>query len=1290
MLRFKRPFVWLLLAALIVSMFPGSYNSKVSADSTLFFSPDDATLRQTVSLDPNATGNSTSTNGVIDRSKVLQTSNANLVVTGSYSQVTGSTMRVVVEQLTQNPDSKKWETDVNRQTSGVVTTDTSSPDNRFVTSGITLFNGYNKITFSGLQGNLTRSVSFYVLYTNIPYVTSLKVLGGPSALDLNEGTKVVVPSSSITLQGKAANATKVSISLDGGTPLQTSLLEDGTFFTPALTLMPGERKLQIVVRNASDSITLERIVYYFDKSQPFAKLNIIHATQTESLLNDSNPTLTTADVTTANLSGEILVPYGKNPFDATHVSFKLDKGATATEIELPVTITNAIQIPGVDGITPAYWLAQFTTTGNKVPVNVNPSLNKISLSVDYDDYSMSRDYKFTYLPNETVIQEMYYLKDYAGSGDITTKLPLNGQEVEKNNFYILVKSNVSPQTAKLMVSYLPLSNVTELSPIVGAPSTLLNTERIYHITDFPVGQQTVQFRYGTSKSFFNAAVSYISKNYIYVNNLNDGDTYTVDSKSNPNLVLKGEYFGFENIDSAQLQVNGTDSESTATGWTPLGFKVDNDHRTFNLPLPVTSTGPLVYGENKIVLTGVSKSGNNSRKVTKELRIYILDKNVSDLKQFHPTLGGDTRPTFTKTSHTNEDESNKILAYSSAFTFKDEKYVTGENKYDLVLRGGGATILNLYRGSELVFSSVTQPLMLTDIEEVITRGYPENTANAKLIYDYNGTSSDFLLRLRDIPFESTSDSHIYNLELINNTGARTTQRLEIAREQVPYRILSPVATVGDQIIVNKNFVRFDIEAEGATKVLIGKEEAIRRSDLPNRFTFDYVGLKADKSNAVKIQIVGKDSTLNETVNVYYASAVQIDTQYMAEKVATKYTVFNNALSLTFPKGTLMKGYTSAGAAKYYPDTKLLFGIADPRDGVVERKNDYGSTIDGTRVTNDITPVLTIPQELTLRFTSTAETNNFTRVSDIYWLSGGLGETASSPATNGLAPYSIEGKFTQIDLARKILPSQRGKLTLSFSPSIVDEVGTTITVFRYTDAGAWENVGGEVNNKAHTITVNFDEFGYYTVMKLRRGYLDITNHPWARNVLNGLFSKGIMSNLRADAFGADDTTTRGEFASLLVKGLSIPLSYTDQQTFFDVVPEAKTTTWSYNYIETAARAGIITGLSDGFFGPDQSLTREQAAVMIARALKLKMSANDAKLLTSLGKSFVDSGSMDFYSRPAIEAVSKAKIMEGNATTITGQAKPVYNFNPKGKLTRAEAGKIAVALLQKSTSIFPKTFN
>ncbi|AIQ26398.1 S-layer homology domain-containing protein [Paenibacillus sp. FSL H7-0737] len=1305
MQRFKRPFVWLMLAALIVSMFPGKYTPIAAAattSSTTFFSPDDLTLRNTVLLKQDVVPTTATPNpeGLISRSSVYKISNPTFSITGTYSQVTSSTMKVTVEQLTQDT-TKKWVTDSTRLTTGTVTTDNNSPDNRFVASGLVLYTGFNKITFSGMQGNLQRSESFYVLYDQVPYVTELKVLGGPSALNLNEGTQVVVPVSTVTLQGKVANATKVSVSVNGGTALQTSLLEDGTFFTPALNLNPGLSTLKIVIQNASDSITIDRSVYFFDKDQPFASLNINHNSVDYNILNDKVPTLT-ADLTpsVAGFTGQVLVPYNVAPFE-TNAKLTLNKGTGNEKVVTIKKVEEELTIPGPDGVTPTYKLVKFTTNTN---LDILPGVNDFKLSLDYGTHSSSHLYSYKFLKDETVITEMYFLPGYTGSGDLTniSKLPLNGQQVETDTFYIMAKTNKST-SAVLTANYLPLSNKPLLITSVTVPSLGTN-EYVYKITGFSNGQQKVQFRYTGSESYYNADISYVSKNYIYVSNLQDGQTYEFDSSAENTLTVAGEYIGFENIAGAQVQINGIDSNSLTDK--PFKLEVEKNSTvnktTFNFDLKISQTGPLVYGENKIVFTGVSiDNAGNQRIIKKELKLYIIDTNISGVKQFHPTLG-DNRLPFTKTTLSNEVERNAILALPAEIVYKDEKYTTSKDKFDLVLQGSGATTLNLYQGSTLVFSSTGQDKLLTDIEQepIGPKRYPDELTANGLYYEYIGSAKNFILRLRDIRFD-TPGSQVYTLELINKTGARTTQRLEVVRELAPYRLLSPVPTVGKQIVVNKNFVRFDIEAEGATKVIIGKDEAKKRTDIPNsdRFTYDYVGLKADKSTPIKIQIVRANSTISDTIDVYYASAVQIDTQYMAEKVATKYSVFNKALELNFPKGTIMKGFTSSGAAKYYPNTKLLFGIADPADGVVERKNDYGNIINVTG-SDDRTEggggQLVIPQDLALRFTSTVSTNNFSRVSDIYWLSGGLGEDGVNIETNGVTPHFVDasgktGYFTQYSQTRKIVPSQRGELTLTFNSSIVDEVGSTITVFRYTDSGKWENVGGVVDTKKHTITVPFDEFGYYTVMKLRRGFVDITNHPWGRNIMNGLYSKGFMTNLRADAFGADDLTTRGEFATLLVKSLSIPLNYdTSKQTFFDIVPQAVSATWDFKHIETAARAGIVTGLSDGFFGPDQALTREQAAVMIARALKLKMSLNDNKLLATLSKSFVDTSNMDFYSRPAIEAVSKAKIMEGSAVTVTGQKKPVYNFNPKGKLTRAEAGKITVALLQKSTSIFPKNFN
>ncbi|MNN21199.1 Endoglucanase precursor [compost metagenome] len=292
------------------------------------------------------------------------------------------------------------------------------------------------------------------------------------------------------------------------------------------------------------------------------------------------------------------------------------------------------------------------------------------------------------------------------------------------------------------------------------------------------------------------------------------------------------------------------------------------------------------------------------------------------------------------------------------------------------------------------------------------------------------------------------------------------------------------------------------------------------------------------------------------------------------------------------------------------------------------------------------------------------------------------------------YSDSQNFRDLLLRepeRKLIPSQRGSLKLAFNKNVVDEAGTTVAVFRFTENSEWENIGGTVDTKNNTITVPFDDFGYYVVMKQSRGFSDVTNHPWARNILNALYSKGIMANLQPNTFGADDLTTRGEFATLLVKGLNIPLNYDDKvQTYFDVVPKAKTDTWEFKYIETASRAGIITGITEGYFGVEEPITREQAAIMISRALKLKLPTNDSKLSATLAKQFLDSGRIDPYARPAVQAVYKAKIMDGQSVTTAGSKKASINFNPKNNMTRAEAGKVAVELLKKSSSIFPKNLS
>lgn len=1294
MQRTKKPMIWLMMVALVVSLIPAGLTPVASAADkpTSYFTPDISEFRNTVDLTLTAGANQ------ITRDKVYKVTDAQQAITGTYTKVTGSTLGANIQLLNWDQSTNRWVEDPARVAPAVVTLDTDRPDNRFK-ANLTLYPGMNRITFTGAQGQNERSETFYILFDQVPYVEKLQVLGGSDNLDLNEGTQIVVNKDEITLQGTAVNATKVTVSVNNGQALATQLLQNYSFFSPQLKLNPGVNDLKLVVQNGSDTLTFNYSLLYYDEKNPIVKLDLLDSSRNAQSLLGVEPVFT-EDTDQAKVHVQMLIPYdevNKNKF-SEGAEIYVDNNRTK---ETP-TFTEEVFIPSLKDNTPSYWLVSFDINA----VNFNKGTNgeiledqNHTLSVTYGTKTISKNMDFQYMKGQTVITDLKYLKGYSGSGttNLPTGEPLNGAKVDSGDFYIMVNTNGKPADplTGLKANYLPLgtSGIT-----VNHVATVSDTSYIFKVVGLKNGNQTVRFNYDSSTAYKDVTISYASKNYIYVENLTDGQTYNVDSGNGKTLAVKGQYIDFEdtinsNYFVAEVFANGEKVKSTNTSEDLDPTWLNKTTGAFNFPLNISlEKGPLVFGENRIILTGTGKDDKGqAREIRKELRIYVVDNNVSTIVNFQPAVGKD-RPSFPPKEFSSDNpQLAQIFNLTPEFIYNDSKYTTSLKNYDFVLRGSGAVKMNLNMGTKNILS-VDLPVNSVD-NAVVT------FAGERYTYDFAGNQKDFIMRVQDLVADAPG-TYVYTLELINETGAKTSQKLEIVREVSAYRILSPQPTVGNQIVVNKNFVHFDIEAEGATEVLIGKDPAVKRTDLgENRFVYDYVGLKQDKENKIKITITRAGTSNTDTIEVFYTGTVGVDAQYMAPKVATKYTVFNKGLQLSFPKGTVMQSTSTRGITKYYPDTKLLFGIADPTTGIVERRNDYGNIIGFPGTGEDSgAPAWSIPDEYLLNFGSTSASSNFGAISDIYWINGGLGESGDlgsatyAAPTNGLTPYSVEGLFgnPQTPTERKITPSQRGTLTLAFDSNVVDEAGSTITVYRYTATRQWENIGGEVDTKAHTVTVPFDEFGYYKVMKLSRSYNDITNHNWARNILNGLYSKGFMNNLRFEQFGTDDQTTRGEFATLLVKGLNLPINSDNNRTFVDLVPGARSATWDYDRIETAARAGIVTGLTDGVFGPDQPLTREQAAVMIARALKLKLAANDSKMDASLAKAFLDSGSIEKYAGPSIMAVSKAKIMEGAAVTVPGQKKPQYNFNPKGNLTRAEAGKIAVELLKKSTKVFPKNLS
>jgi hypothetical protein len=94
---------------------------------------------------------------------------------------------------------------------------------------------------------------------------------------------------------------------------------------------------------------------------------------------------------------------------------------------------------------------------------------------------------------------------------------------------------------------------------------------------------------------------------------------------------------------------------------------------------------------------------------------------------------------------------------------------------------------------------------------------------------------------------------------------------------------------------------------------------------------------------------------------------------------------------------------------------------------------------------------------------------------------------------------------------------------------------------------------------------------------------------------LYCAGIISGYGDNTFRPFNNTTRGQLAKIVVLAFGIPIYTPPTPTFTDV----PMTDPFYQYIETAAHEGIVSGYSDGTFRPFNNVTRGQLCKIVVIA-------------------------------------------------------------------------------------------
>lgn len=141
-----------------------------------------------------------------------------------------------------------------------------------------------------------------------------------------------------------------------------------------------------------------------------------------------------------------------------------------------------------------------------------------------------------------------------------------------------------------------------------------------------------------------------------------------------------------------------------------------------------------------------------------------------------------------------------------------------------------------------------------------------------------------------------------------------------------------------------------------------------------------------------------------------------------------------------------------------------------------------------------------------------------------------------------------------------------------------------------AGGSGSVGG--GNRGGTIIGSDNQNSEITMV-----FDDLTNVDWAKDAIIYLAKKGIINGVSENKFEPHGLITREQIVKILVG--SFDIQGTNQNCpFKDVIREE----WYGKYIFSAYSEGIINGISEDYFGVGENLTRQDMAVIIYRcALK-----------------------------------------------------------------------------------------
>ncbi len=187
----------------------------------------------------------------------------------------------------------------------------------------------------------------------------------------------------------------------------------------------------------------------------------------------------------------------------------------------------------------------------------------------------------------------------------------------------------------------------------------------------------------------------------------------------------------------------------------------------------------------------------------------------------------------------------------------------------------------------------------------------------------------------------------------------------------------------------------------------------------------------------------------------------------------------------------------------------------------------------------------------------------------------------------------------------------------------------------------------------VIFDLDENAKVKVVNNTKSFVDVPGH-WAESDVNFVTARDLFNGVSDTHFAPNATMTRSMMATVLYR-LDGETKADKSVDFSDVT----TGDWFAAAVDWASEAGVINGYTDGSFGPNRSITREELVVMIYRY------AGSPEVDAAMGMAgFNDVDQISTWAEAAMRWAVQNGIIQGKGNGT---------LDPQGNASRAEVSAV-----------------